>query len=264
MHSDDAGRTWSAPANVSGSCQHAGDVPGVPLNGATPCGGHGIQLSSASGRLVVPFYGGSPVGAYLCYSDDHGAKWQPAARSYPRRVPSRDPYLTWDEVEVAELLPATEPPTLYMTIRYAHSHSLNTSYRRYSISHDAGLTWSDPPVPMRCGAGDCPDPCVKGSVVTWPGRNGSLIFSNSASSEHSVRVNQTVHISLDGGANFAHSLLISSLSGYTTLQVSGDGLVANLFERHSRDLGCELTLAKVDPRAILREPPGPLGASGGL
>jgi hypothetical protein len=117
---------------------------------------------------------------------------------------------------------------------------------------------------MRCGAGDCPDPCVKGSVVTWPGRNGSLIFSNSASSEHSVRVNQTVHISLDGGANFAHSLLISSLSGYTTLQVSGDGLVANLFERHSRDLGCELTLAKVDPRAILREPSGPLGASGGL
>ena len=138
MHSDNAGRTWSTPANVSGSCQHAGDVPGVPLNGATPCGGHGIQLSSASGRLVVPFYGGSPVGAYLCYSDDHGAKWQPAARSYPRTVPSYDPYLTWDEVEVAELLPATEPPTLYMTIRYAHSHSLNTSYRRYSISRDAG------------------------------------------------------------------------------------------------------------------------------
>lgn len=145
------------------------------------------------------------------------------------------------------MLPATSPPTLYMTIRY---ESLRPPFRQFSISRDAGLTWSDAE-PVRCGAGVCLDPCCKGSVATWPGRNASLIFSNSASREHSVRVNQTVYVSTDGGANFDRSLLISSLSGYTTLQIAGDGLVANLFEKG----GCELALAKVDPQAILDTAP---------
>ena len=45
------------------------------------------------------------------------------------------------------------------------------------------------------GAGVCPAMAsVKGGLVAWPGHNGGLVFSNSASSEHSLRVNQTVHV----------------------------------------------------------------------
>lgn len=148
MHTDDGGTSWSVPLNMSASCQQPGHVAATRLNGASPTDGHGVQLSS--GRLIIPMYAGSPPGAYMCYSDDHGASWHAASTVYGAR--------SWTEMEVAEVQPATRPPTLYMTIRYDTSRP----HRQYATSADGGETWSDAQ-PMECGPSGavCPDPNCK-------------------------------------------------------------------------------------------------------
>ena len=94
----DNGATWTEAKNMTTQCQRPGPKPGS-FAGNTPGNGHGVQLST--GRLVVPMYGGTPAGASICYSDDHGQSWKAAPFS-------ADTGANADEIEVAELNPAAD------------------------------------------------------------------------------------------------------------------------------------------------------------
>ena len=59
----------------------------TPFAGNTPGNGHAVQL--ASGRLVVPMYGGTPAGASTCYSDD-GKTWTVGTNEMPVRTDRLD------------------------------------------------------------------------------------------------------------------------------------------------------------------------------
>ena len=230
--STDKGITWTT-ANVTSSCQRPGPFNGRAAN--TPGNGHGVQL--ASGRLVVPMYGGTPAGGSICYSDDHGATWKAEAQA------AKISGVGVTEIEVAEL--NGQPDNLYMTIRNDKPVD-EEGNRQYSLSTDAGVTWGE-----RLNV-QVPDPNCKGGVVQDKA-NKLLVLATAASC--AGRANQTVFLSKENGkpGSWLYRQFIYPATGYSTLQMTDDGMVANLFEK----AGCGLTLALIDPKAMLADGPQP-------
>ena len=54
---------------------------------------------------------------------------------------------------------------------------------------------------------------------------------------------------MDNGATWPYSQFVDVRSGYSTLQIAGDGMIADLYEQDQ----CSLGLAKVDPRAVVAD-----------
>ena len=94
LTSTNFGETWAAAKNVTEQCQRTGVATGR-FAGNTPGNGRGVQLST--GRLVVPMYAGTPGGASICYSDDHGSSWHSSTQALGGMAAT--------EIEVAELEP---------------------------------------------------------------------------------------------------------------------------------------------------------------
>jgi hypothetical protein len=260
MRSDNGGRDWGAPRNITSECQYSA---GVRWPHATPGGGHGIQL--ASGKLAVPMYAlgnqsDAENGVALCASDDGGDTWGLGAPDHAKQE-------GWAEPEVTELPPTGDGPReLYMTIRLDRQRSVQhgAGGRYFTTSADGGASWAAAqPVQV-------PDPQAKGGAMAW-GTRGALLMSNAASCNSKRRVNQTLWLSLRGGApgSWSYRLLLSNTSGYSTLQIGGDGRAANLFESsaacehvsHTESGPASLSLASVDPQQMIdagenwREPP---------
>ena len=151
-----------------------------------------------------------------------------------------------DEVEVAELNPtsAESKPKIYMTIRYDAANGGPGAHRRFSTSSDEGLSWS----PMQDV--QVPDPGCKGSVVQDQ-KGSNMILSTPASC--SGRVNQTIFLSKDNGApgSWVFRQFVAAKSGYSTLAMTDEGMIANLFEEAT----CQFTLALVDPEAMIADGP---------
>ena len=118
--------------------------------------------------------------------------------------------------------------------------------RQYSLSHDSGETWS-----KRLNV-QVPDSPCKGGVVQDRGNN-ALVLSTAASCVD--RVNQTIFLSLENGApgSWLYRQPVDPESGYSTLQMTNvhDGLIANLYEQNT----CNLTLALIDPKALIAAGP---------
>lgn len=151
-----------------------------------------------------------------------------------------------DEIEVAELNPATvgAKPDLYMTIRYDAANGGPGAHRRFSKSTDEGLSWA----PMQDV--QVPDPGCKGSVVQDKA-GSNMILSTPASC--SGRVNQTIFLSKDNGVpgSWVYRQFVAAKSGYSTLAMTDEGMIANLFEEAT----CQFTLALVDPKAMIADGP---------
>jgi len=66
-------------------------------------------------------------------------------------------------------------------------------------------------------------------------------------------VNQTVFLSTKNGApgSWQYRQFVHPKSGYSTLQVNDDGMIANLFEQG----GCSFTLALIDPKEMIKDGP---------
>ena len=82
----------------------------------------------------------------------------------------------------------------------------------------------------------------------------AMILSTAATCH--TRSNQTIFLSTQDGASgsWVYRQLIDARSGYSTLQITDDGMIANLYEQG----GCSFTLALVDPKAMIAD--GPQGA----
>ena len=131
-YSDDDGKTWSTPEDMSESCRDTSW--GWYATGP----GFGIQIKNGphKGRLVIPANhsyndpegtlrnGSYSYGAHALYSDDHGKTWTRSESIKPG----------CNESQVAEL----SDGTLEMNMR-----SYNDKYcRAISFSKDGGETWS--------------------------------------------------------------------------------------------------------------------------
>jgi sialidase-1 len=224
-HSDDDGRSWSAPLETT----HSVKRPEAASLASGP--GVGIQLRRGEhrGRLVVPFNEG-PWGhwqVYAAHSDDGGTTWR-----YGQPAPNA-PQGMGNEVQLVERADGT----LLLNARNEQGNRCRT----VATSRDGGETWSplaDEPA--------LPDPQCQGSILRYTdpldGGRSRILFANAASPTD--RVNGTVRLSYDEGRTWPVSRTVhAGSSAYSCLTVLPDGMIGLLYER---DGYSRITFARFD------------------
>ncbi|MFJ8790306.1 exo-alpha-sialidase [Streptomyces sp. NPDC102462] len=221
MRSADAGRTWSAPRDLTELFD--ANAYDWTLHGAGP--GHGIQLDN--GRLLVPVAHRRTIvghttaermyGLAMLLSDDHGRTWQATAP-----VPVSPDYPV-NESRVHQRADGT-------VVVNGRAAAGGTRYRITATSTDRGSTWSRPVLDgatrefvaidaglLRYGGGPDGD---------GPGR---LLFSRP---DASARENLTVSVSYDEGRSFRyHKVVHAGPSYYSDLARLSDGTVLLVYGR---------------------------------
>ena len=226
VHSDDEGRSWSVPRDITQSVKRPEMVT------ATPGGpGVGIQLRSASyaGRILMPFVNqiDSDRAREVCvvYSDDEGETWK--VGNYAPKISKGDPA----EAQVVEL----SDGSILINARSRRDNKL----RKVAISEDGGQHWSplvDDPSLI--------EPQCQGSILRYTspldGQKSRILFANPASQE--ARINGTVRLSYDEGQTWPVSKTIYAGSfAYSCLTALPDGTIGLLYER---DNYTKITLAR--------------------
>jgi sialidase-1 len=233
--SDDDGKTWSKPVEITNQAKN----PDWSWVGTGP--GHGIQLQS--GRLLIPCWAGVeanvPHGktqlSYAAFSDDSGKSWK-----YGEAL-DRD---ASDECEAVELADGR----VYMTLRSRHGKK----QRGYSFSKDGGETWAPIQHDSRL-----PEPGCQGSAIRLPSdmaENKSLVLT-AAPANPAARTHLTVSASSDECESWTLSRVVNAgSSAYSDLAATGGGEVLLLFES---DDYTRLTLARFNRRWLTDGPEAP-------
>ena len=226
-YSDDDGRTWSQPADMSATCRD--QSWGWYATGP----GFGIQIRDGNykGRLVIPANhsyddpngnvrkGPYGYGCHVLISDDHGKSWRMSTPIRPG----------CNESQITEL----SDGILLMNMR-----SYNDKFSRaVSISTDGGETWSEIDhdyqlVESRCQA----------SILNYGRYKGKLyhLFSNPAVA--SGRTHMTVRISENDCQSWTTSHLI----------YGGPSAYSCLVRLANNDLGLFFEAGKKSPYETLR------------
>lgn len=215
VHSDDDGKTWSKPQDITRQARP---------EGARTCAsgpGVGIELSRGRhrGRLLFPFNQrtGEDWTVYSVFSDDRGRTWQmgdPAPR-----LPGTQP----NEVQFAELADGR----VLLNAR----NQASGKFRLQSVSQDGGATWPAPEPRT-----DLVDPVCMGSLVRLSFTPDVLLFANPASA--SGRVQGTLKLSRDGGATWSAAGVIEPGSfAYSSLAPLSPNRVGILYESPERLAG---------------------------
>ena len=212
--SEDDGKTWSSPIDLTRSVKRPVDVTSY-------AGGPGIGIQVRNGiykgRIVMPFSQGpwSDMKVYAVYSDDAGDSW-----NYGETAPNSLTGMP-NEVQVAEL----SDGKLMMNARTFKGRS----YRMISHSLDGGETWSELSYDEVLD-----DPGCQGSIISLtspgPDRKRMLVFSNPAHKKK--RRNGTIRLSDNDGKSWKYSkTLYKGSFAYSCLAQLTDTLFAVLFER---------------------------------
>jgi len=210
--SDDGGRTWVEPREITKSAKLADWTWYATGPGA------GIQLRRGehAGRLVIPCdhieRETKHYFSHVIYSDDHGETWTLGGSSPEHQV---------NECEVAEL----EDGRLLLNMR---NYDRSQHRRQVAWSDDGGLTWTG-----QRHDETLIEPICQASLrrARWPKGDepGVLLFSNPASEKG--RVNMTVRASLDDGESWPHARTLHEGGGaYSCLVVLPDGDIGCLYE----------------------------------
>lgn len=224
LSSDDHGRTWSKPSDITdGAWNPAWARPPEPTLAIWTGPGIGIQLERGrhAGRLVIPVHlrrhpsKKSEENEAACFhSDDHGATWH-----YSDNTSG-----IGNEPQVAEL----NDGRLLLNQRNQNAKT-GPSGRLISYSKDGGKTWSASTTDAHLGG-----PAVQGSLLryAWPDETaatkGVLLFAVPAGPK---RERMTVHASFDDGASWSHRRLVrEGFSAYSCLVRQGDGRIGLLYE----------------------------------
>nr|WP_246211004.1 exo-alpha-sialidase [Phytoactinopolyspora alkaliphila] len=220
ISSDDDGRTWSEPAELTSMFD--GNPHGWTLHMPGP--GHGLQLSD--GRLVFQVWHRRAIafpvperryGVSVIYSDDAGDTWAEGGS-----VPLDGAY----PLNESRLIERPDG-SLASFGRYA---SGGIHPRIVSISTDRGETWSDPVL----DASARPVNAVDTGISRISGGVGSdepsrLVFSRPDSP---TRRNMTVSISYDEGMTWPHSrVLTEGPASYSDTIGLSDGRIGVLYGR---------------------------------
>jgi sialidase-1 len=219
ISSDDDGRTWSAPRDITVDVKP--DNWGWYATGP----GTGIQLRQGphAGRLLIPcdhtrIDGNTPapfgdtdyahmIFSHAIYSDDHGATWHAGEPTPAAGV---------EECQAVEM----DDGRVMLNMRYSN---FDPPCRGVTISDDGGQTWG----PVQPDAALIATPC-QASLIRSPA--GPLLFSNPASLTE--RECMVVRLSDDEGATWPVARqLYDGPCAYSCLAVLADGRIACLYER---------------------------------
>ncbi|MEM7012694.1 MAG: sulfatase-like hydrolase/transferase, partial [Verrucomicrobiota bacterium] len=208
-HSDDDGRTWSEPLDISRQVK----APQL-LNANTP--GSMIQLTKGphKGRIVTGLWGALPIERdgkrsrefrnVVAYSDDNGETWE---RTEPLEDVSEAGF--GNECQVAE---ASNGDIVLISRNQG-----GVAFRKKSVSRDGGETWS----PLNIDRG-LPSTACMGSVIKGPVKeDGSWDLWASFPSAAGRKDGQIVR-STDHGETWRIVKVIPGAFAYSSLQVSPD------------------------------------------
>lgn len=209
VHSDDDGKTWSKPIDLTSSLQKP--------DWSTSVSAPGIGIQIRTGRLLMPSYltKGKMAQSFLGFSDDHGKTWHIGGAVAPKT----------NECQVVELVDGS----LMINMR-----SNRGKHRRLvATSKDGGKTWNnvhDDPTLI--------EPVCQASFIRYTSvRDGyaknRLLFANPASTK---RENMTVRLSYDEGKTWPVSkVLHAGPAAYSCLAVLPDGAIGLLYERGKKN-----------------------------
>lgn len=231
-HSDDDGRTWARPREITADVKE----PGWGWFATGP--GHGIQLTRGrhAGRLVIPCdcrvgpgrdqwnrFGHSLV----IYSDDHGKTWKRGKLTAE----------SMNECQVVELIDAR----LLLSMR----NYRGKQRRAFAYSSDGGISWSEP---FHHPQVYCPT-CQAGlHRYRWE-PTSVLLYSGPAGPD---RNNVSLRISENEGRTWPRSIqLYRGPSAYSDIAVLDDGDVVVLFECGRRSPYESISLVRVPAARIV-------------
>jgi sialidase-1 len=213
--SDDDGKTWSSPKDVTRQTKRAEHVTSVASGP-----GIGIVLSRGEhkGRILMPFNQG-PFGdwrVYAAYSDDDGESWKIG------EVPEEDGKGHANEVQMVELSDGS------VMLNARTQGKGTTKHRKIAISKDGGVSWSkvkDDPTLI--------EPTCQAAILrySWPEDGASrILFCNPATQKG--RSAGLLRMSEDEGKTWTWSKEIyAGPFAYCCLTKMLDGRVGVLFEK---------------------------------
>ena len=218
LSSDDEGKTWSKPREVTAQVKRPEKV--TTLSSGP---GVGIQLKQGphAGRILIPFNEGPPSlwRIYTAYSDDGGGTWKMGETAPDAGFKGKKDewQSTVNETQVVELADGA--------VRLNTRHWGPGGVRKTAISRDGGRTWSAvEPVP------ELKVPSCMASIIRYPDAKRSLLLYSGPLG--TKRENGTIFFSEDDGATWTQGATIYAKSfSYSCLAVLPDGSVGVLFER---------------------------------
>ena len=224
-HSDDDGRTWARPVEITK------DVKKPEWGWYATGPGHGIQLRS--GRLVVPSDCGDSKGwgawdkkghSLVFYSDDHGKTWKLGGLTAPGT----------NECEVVELADGS----LLLSMR----NYPGRGQRAFATSTDAGLSWSKPALHEQVYCPTCQSSIERYTLRPKAAKN-RILYSGPGGPG---RKTMTVRLSYDEGKTWpvARSIFAGP-SAYSDLVVLPDGTIGCLYECGRKHAYEKITFARL-------------------
>lgn len=232
--SDDDGRSWSAPVEITESA-FGPFRTNYDWKVLATGPGHGIQLKT--GRLVVPVWLSTGTGGHAhrpsvtstVFSDDGGKTWHRGDLA----VPNTPDWINPNETVIAEL----PDGTVMLNVR-----SESKAHRRLVTTGKDGATgWRIPTFDDALV-----EPICMASLLSVPGPKPVLLFANPDNLEKADgkanpgqsrdRKNVTVRVSDDGGKTWAAKRTVElGLSGYSDLAATPDGTILLFYERGATD-----------------------------
>lgn len=212
LHSDDDGRSWSRPREVTATTKQ----PDWTWYATGPGAGIEMQRGAHAGRLVIPCdhieQDSKRYLSHVIVSDDDGDSWRLGGSTPEDKV---------NECEVVELCDGA----LLLNMR---NYDRDKRTRQQAHSRDGGATWTDQRfVP------ELIEPICQASIrrlrFADGDRPGVILFSNPAS--ETGRERMTLRASFDDGETWPWSVPLDlGPAAYSCLQVLGDGSLVCLYE----------------------------------
>jgi sialidase-1 len=219
-HSDDDGKTWSKPINITQKIQGRSKEWRLCFQGP----GSGIQLADGTLAFAAQFRDAAGVPhACIMSSGDGGESWSLSPPAIATKPPT-------SEAQIAQL---TEGSIL-ITMR-DESRSGKRAWATFESAGDLRKgKWSEPWFAV-------PDPTCMASLIRHP--KGLLILSNPGSAKE--RKALTIRTSSDGGKSWtAGKTLDPRPCAYSCLTVLDDGAIGVLYECGDKSAYETLTFAR--------------------
>lgn len=232
FRSSDHGRNWSGPMRITsqlygGACP---DSVACKWYGAFAASGSAVQLQDGTLAFVIAVRTGEAraLANYVCISEDGGYRWRvlPAAAD-----------MNGDEAKLAELADGT----WLMSIRNPAG-----GRRKYAVSRDRGLTWSQP----QCWEDIC-EPACNGDLIRYTLQNDGFRRNrllHSIPYDERSRRNVSLLMSYDEGITWpVRKTIWSADAGYSSLAVLPDGTIGMLTEVGGWDEGFDIYFTRITP-----------------